>query len=234
MKSKVSGVYSLILVLVAFSSLVTMFALTRIDNMIKQDLYSYGLRFSYAWAMPYWTLTSLVFVMGWINIIMACTFQFYVFLYGRKREEAKSQEKASKPETTPPSIEVQLIEAEEEEVKKPEPLRMKPSETVEAEIEETMALPMEVELGVQDEEEAQMPTEESGEAEPAAPQQSVVCQSCEGQNPVGTEFCEYCGVSLVPVVQMNCPECGAEVPSTMRFCANCGSLLEQEKIRPDS
>ena len=234
MKSKVSGVYSLILVLVAFSSLVTMFALTRIDNMIKQDFYSYGLRFSYAWAMPYWTLTSLVFVMGWVNIIMACTFQFYVFLYGRKREEVKPQKRALKPGITQPPVEEQLIEAEEEEVKEPEPLTMKPPEITEAETEETIALPMEVELGVQHEEEAQMPTEEPEQAEPAAPQQLVVCQSCEGQNPVGTEFCEYCGVSLGPAVQINCPECSAKVPSTMRFCVNCGSLLEQEKIRPDS
>ena len=91
MKSKVSGIYSLILVLVAFSSLVSMFSLTRIDSMIRQDLYRYGLRFSYEWALPYWTLSSLVFVMGWVNIILACAFQFYVFLYGRKREEVKVQ-----------------------------------------------------------------------------------------------------------------------------------------------
>ncbi|MFQ6074450.1 MAG: hypothetical protein ACE5KC_04440, partial [Candidatus Bathyarchaeia archaeon] len=84
MKSDISSINSLVLVLVAFSSLLSMFALTRIDNIVHQDLYRYGLRFSYEWAMPYWTMTTLVFIMGWFNIIITCAFQFYVLLYGRK------------------------------------------------------------------------------------------------------------------------------------------------------
>lgn len=240
MKFKVSGVYSLILVLVAFSSLVSMFALTRIDNMIKQDLYRYGLRFSYEWATPYWTLSSLVFVMGWADIILACAFQFYVLLYGRKKEEVIAQKEALKPETTQPPIEEKPIEAEEKKVAEPKPEEMKPAETEEAEPEETIAPPMEVELGVQEEEEAQklaeeplptpieasLETPEKGEeaaaatvgAEvgtamettitetmqpqgPTAPQQLIVCRICGAKNPIGTEFCEYCGLSLVPEVE---------------------------------
>jgi hypothetical protein len=87
MRSNVSGITSLVLILVAFSSLVSMIALTRIDSIVHRDLYNYNLRFSYSWAIPYWTMITLVFAMGWFNIIIAVAFQFYVLLYGRRRGE---------------------------------------------------------------------------------------------------------------------------------------------------
>ncbi len=144
-KSNVSGLTSLILVLVAFSSLVSMFAVTRIDSIVHGDLYRYNLRFSYDWAMPYWTMTTLVFAMGWFNIFIAIVFQFYVILYGRKRAEAIPQ---------------QLV-AEKEMVEEPKPHEMKQAETVKAEQEEVTMPPMEVEVETRGEgEEAQQPVEE--------------------------------------------------------------------------
>jgi len=289
------GINSLVLVLVAFSSLLSMFALTSVDSIIRQELYSHGLEFSYEWAMPYWTMATLVFALGWFNIIIAIAFQFYVLRYGRERAEVMPQREATEPETTSQQpIEEKPIEAEQE------PQEMKPAETAEAETKETIAPPMEVELETRKEgEEAQKPVEEpkeelvtiveeereeaelrepltppveaggetlakgeealqlpeGGEGAAAAavgtevgiamettmaqtmqpqartaPQQLIVCQSCGTQNPIGTDFCENCGASLVPVTQVKCPKCGAEVPSTMKFCGNCGSLLKPEEI----
>jgi hypothetical protein len=151
MRSKVSGINSLVLVLVAFSSLVSMFALTRIDNIVHRDLYNYGLTFSYKWAMPYWTMTTIVFAMGWFNIIIACAFQFYVLTYGRKEAEKASQREAVKPEITyQPQAEA------------PKPQETKPTETARVETKEAVAPPMEVELKTPGEvEEAQKPPEES-------------------------------------------------------------------------
>lgn len=139
MKSKVTGINSLVLVLVAFSSLLSMFALTRLDSIVHGDLYRYGLNFSYGWAMPYWTMTTLIFTLGWFNIIIACAFQFYVLKYGQKKAEAIPQGEALKPETTyhPPTAERPV---------EPEPHEMKPAET-----QETIAPPMEVELGMREE-----------------------------------------------------------------------------------
>lgn len=129
MRSKVSNMNSLVLVLVAFSSLVSMFALTRIDSIVHGDLYNYGLHFSYKWAMPYWTMTTIVFITGWFNIIIASAFQFYVLLYGRKEAEATPQREPSRPEATqkPPIEERQL-------------------ETAEAQTEEAVAPSIEVEM----------------------------------------------------------------------------------------
>ncbi len=144
MKSNISGITALVLVLVAFSSLVSMIALTRIDNIVHRDLYRYDLKFSYGWAMPYWTMTTLVFAMGWFNIIIAIAFQFYVLLYGRKKAVAIPQEGAFKSETTYQSpIEEKLIEAEKQKA------------------EETIVPHMEVEFDTQKEgDEAQKPAEE--------------------------------------------------------------------------
>lgn len=144
MKSNVSGISSLVLVLVAFSSLVSMFALTRIDNIVHRDLYRYGLTFSYEWAMSYWTMTTVVFAMGWFNIIIACAFQLYVLVYGRKKAEVIPQKVALKPKTAPQP-----------------PIEEKPAEAAEAERKETIARAMEVELETRrEDEEAQKPSEE--------------------------------------------------------------------------
>jgi len=95
---------SLVLVLIAASSLVSMISLLKIDQIVHGDLYEYGLQFSYKWAMPYWTMTTIVFGMAWFNIIIAIIFQFYMLIYGRKE--------ALKPET--PEIETKPTEKVEE------------------------------------------------------------------------------------------------------------------------
>jgi len=77
---EVSGV----LVLIAVSSLFSMVGLLQMDRIIHQDLYRFGLNFSYMWATPYWTLINFVFVLGWFNILMAIGFIFYRVMQRKK------------------------------------------------------------------------------------------------------------------------------------------------------
>jgi len=85
-----SGAVSLVLVLMAASSLISMISLLRIDSIVHGDLYRHGLNFSPEWALPYWTMSTVVFGMGWFNILVAIAFQFYVLIYRKK--ETSSQE----------------------------------------------------------------------------------------------------------------------------------------------
>jgi len=139
MKSS-SRTVSLVLVLMAASSLISMISLLRIDSIVHSDLYRYGLNFSPEWAMPYWTMSTVVFGMGWFNIVIALAFQFYVLIYGRKEpldSEALTpspivlQPQPTKEET--PQTEATPIERVEE-YKEHE---TKPTEEVEKEPEQT-------------------------------------------------------------------------------------------------
>jgi Ca2+/Na+ antiporter len=143
MKSNISGgIISLVLVMIALSSLVSMIALTRIDNIVHRELYNYGLKFNYSWAMPYWTMTTIVFAMGWFNIIAAIAFQFYVLLFGRRRAETMAQKEGYKPEVTyqPPqeAKPVETVKVERREVVQPVEAEPQASEVrAETQVEET-------------------------------------------------------------------------------------------------
>lgn len=71
------GIGNLVLVIMAAASLISMIAAFGANWIVNGDLYSYGLRFSYGWAIPYWNLIGLVFAMAWLNIIVAIAFQVY-------------------------------------------------------------------------------------------------------------------------------------------------------------
>lgn len=76
---------TLVPLLMATFSLVSMIGLLQIDKMVHGTLYSYGLNFSYTWAQPYWRVTALIFAMGWFNIIAALAFQVYVVTFERRQ-----------------------------------------------------------------------------------------------------------------------------------------------------
>jgi uncharacterized membrane protein len=76
---------TLVPLLMATFSLVSMIGLLQIDKMVHGTLYSFGLNFSYTWAQPYWQMTALIFVMGWFNIISALAFQVYVVTFERRQ-----------------------------------------------------------------------------------------------------------------------------------------------------
>lgn len=169
MKPNISGITSLVLVLVAFSSLVSMIALTRIDNIVHRDLYNYGLTFSYTWAMPYWTMTTLVFAMGWFNIIITIAFQFYVLLYGRREAGTIAGKEISQPKGTyQPPVKEKPIEAQREETIAP-PIEAEPEEPVVSSTEETAPYEYTEAQQPQEVEQYRERTIEEEREEPAAP-----------------------------------------------------------------
>lgn len=136
MKPNTGSIVSLVLVLTAASSLVSMISLLKIDGIVHGDLYRYGLQFSYQWAVPYWTMTTIVFTMGWFNIITAVAFEFYVLIYGRK--EALRAEISKEPQPQPTKEEIiepttkptEEVEESKEQATKPveEEVEKKPEE----------------------------------------------------------------------------------------------------------
>lgn len=81
------NVVSWVVVLMAASSLFLMVCLLQIDRVVNNDLYRYGLQFSYQWATPYWTMTRIAFALGWFNILAAITVQLYTMTFRRKDVE---------------------------------------------------------------------------------------------------------------------------------------------------
>jgi hypothetical protein len=122
MRIRTEDKVSLILVLVAAASLVSMIATLNIDHIVNHDLYSYGLQFATKWAVPYWTMSAIVFSMGWLIIATSIVFQLNsVFHRLHRHPEAETQASAVMEE--PVQNETPIVEAkpsdnsEEEEVK---------------------------------------------------------------------------------------------------------------------
>jgi len=82
----IDGIGNWVLVIMAAASVISMIAVLSLDSMISQQLPTYGLEFSYGWAIPYWNTVAIVFVMAWINIISAIAFQVYRIRAIRKDE----------------------------------------------------------------------------------------------------------------------------------------------------
>ena len=80
MKIHVENKVSLVLILMAGASLVSMLATLRIDSIINHTLYSYGLQFSTQWAVPYWTMAAIVFSMGWFIIVISIVFELHLVM----------------------------------------------------------------------------------------------------------------------------------------------------------
>ena len=134
MKTIGEGGMSLVLVIVAASSLVSMIGLFQVDRIVNQDLYQYGLKFSYVWAMPYWTITKLIFATGWFNIIAAIAFHLYILAYGQKETQQ------IEPHTEKQAYNTEIIETTpiiKEEKTEPEP-ETKPTEPVEQQKEQEL------------------------------------------------------------------------------------------------
>ena len=71
------------LVLMAAASLFTMLSLSQINHIVHSDLSTYGLQFSYRWAMPYWVFSGAVFVLAWVNISIPIIAALYVLKRSR-------------------------------------------------------------------------------------------------------------------------------------------------------
>lgn len=102
METRVSpSAISVILLLMAATSLLIMLSLNQINYMIHRELYNFGLQFSYRWAMPYWILSGIVFGLSWTNIVLSIVFTLYVQKKSRRKAEplAPIQERVEVPKT---------------------------------------------------------------------------------------------------------------------------------------
>jgi hypothetical protein len=99
---------SLVLVLLAGASLVSMLATLRIDSIVHQTLYNYGLQFSTQWANPYWTMAAIVFSMGWFTILSSIAFELHLVMH---RLHMPSQREAPITQQEPIQKEISRIEA---------------------------------------------------------------------------------------------------------------------------
>jgi len=141
------GIVSLVLVIMAASSLVSMISILKIDSIVHGELYNYGLTFNYHWAAPYWTMTTIVFGVGWFNILTSIAFQFYVLIYGREKATVKPEKEleSTKPIEVPPQSEAkppeiaQVTEAPETSKEQTAASTPEPTETFEKIPEETSA-----------------------------------------------------------------------------------------------
>ena len=99
METKVHlSVTSTILIAMTAASLFIMLSLNQINQLVHSGLYNYGLQFSYVWAMPYWVLSGIVFVLCWVNLAITALAAIYVFKKGRKEVNIR-QEDQEKTET---------------------------------------------------------------------------------------------------------------------------------------
>jgi len=83
------------LIAMAVVSFLVMVSMTRIDHMVHGVLYDFGLRFSYRWAMPYWTCSGIIVGLSWFNIAASTILVYYIFRGGKRslRLKAKQAEK---------------------------------------------------------------------------------------------------------------------------------------------
>ncbi len=156
------------LILSATSSLVLMICLLQIDSIVRNTLYSYGLRFSPRWASPYLTLTQIGFAAGWINIVIAFVVQIYNV---RMKEETrqplaaieKARETAEMPEPAKGSEEALKEHEETKTAKSPEEA---PAMASESEAQEKREEPQEPEQAPEPKPQEQEQTPESQPQEP--------------------------------------------------------------------
>ncbi|MGB8780742.1 MAG: hypothetical protein WCD81_08855 [Candidatus Bathyarchaeia archaeon] len=85
MRIHIANKVSIVLILMAGASLVSMLATLNIDHIIHHDLYNYGLQFSPQWADPYWRMAAVVFSMGWFIILTSVAFELHFVMQWRRR-----------------------------------------------------------------------------------------------------------------------------------------------------
>ncbi len=71
----------------AASSLISMVCLLQVDRIVDGQLYSYGLRLSSSWLIPYSNMITVAFVLGWFNIIAAIGVHLYSISLKRREVE---------------------------------------------------------------------------------------------------------------------------------------------------
>ena len=72
-------VVAVFIVMSAISLLEMIILTTRIDNIIHNELYEFGLRFSQQWATPYWNYSGTVLVSSWFTILGSVLLLYYLY-----------------------------------------------------------------------------------------------------------------------------------------------------------
>ena len=80
-------------------SLVTIIVLFRIDTIVNETLYSYGLQFSPDWADLYWTTIRTGFAVSGLVIITVVALQLY---FARATNETVERERETEPKGEEP------------------------------------------------------------------------------------------------------------------------------------
>ena len=93
------NVFNWVLLLMAAYSLVTIIVLFRIDTVVNETLYSYGLQFSPSWATLYWTTIRIGFAVSWLVIITALALQLY---FTRQTKEKPEEQRETEPTSKEP------------------------------------------------------------------------------------------------------------------------------------
>jgi len=118
MRIHVENKVSLVLILMAGASLVSMLATLSIDHIVNHDLYSYGLQFSTKWADPYWTMMGVIFSMGWFIIATAIAVELHFLLVYRRNRVQEPEALGVPPEqvqSQAPNVEARPSDKLEEE-----------------------------------------------------------------------------------------------------------------------
>lgn len=89
-----SIVTSALIALAAMSALIIV-CLTQVDHIVHNNLYNFGLRFSYRWATPYWIYSAVIIGLAWFNITGSVALTYHVFAR-RKRSSTSNEEVTQK------------------------------------------------------------------------------------------------------------------------------------------
>jgi hypothetical protein len=85
-------------VLMVAYSLVSIIVLFRIDAIVNENLYAYGLQFSPEWATPYWNTIRIGFAMSWLAIFTVVASTIYLMTRKNREENQEKSEKESRDE----------------------------------------------------------------------------------------------------------------------------------------
>jgi uncharacterized membrane protein len=95
----INVIASWVLVVMAEASLISMIAAFSLNRIVTHNLYSYGLQFSYGWAIPYWNMVGVIFALAWVNIMAAIALQVYLT---RKTKEKPEEQRETEPASEKP------------------------------------------------------------------------------------------------------------------------------------
>ena len=84
-------VFEFLPTLMSILTIASMSSVLQLDALVHQKLYSYGLQFSFEWAIPYWATVRSAFALGWLTV--AVGIGATIFLVITKPERVNKQDR---------------------------------------------------------------------------------------------------------------------------------------------